>query len=116
MRSIFSSLLALPILLAACGAPNEPPTEPVPGARINFYRLSIDDWKAEDSTALLIRTLDRHYYRATLMGPCPDLPWATRIGFDSRGTQELDRFSAIIVEGRRCPFSELTEIPPVEGW
>jgi hypothetical protein len=109
--------LALVLILGACGTPTPPPTQPVADARIPFFTLSVDDWKAEDSSAVLIKTKDRHYYRATLMGPCPDLPWAgLALGFDTRGGPDLDKFGAVIVKGRRCPFQALYEIPPVEGW
>jgi hypothetical protein len=37
------------------------------------------------------------------MGPCPNLPWAHRIGVDTRGTPTLDRFSTLLVDGDRCP-------------
>jgi hypothetical protein len=105
------------LLLAGCAAtPSPPPTQPVPNARISFFNLSVDDWKAEDGSAILIRTKDRHYYRATLMGPCPDLPFAVGVGFDTGPSEELDRFSAVLVQGRRCQFQELYEIPPVPGW
>ncbi|GIL38116.1 DUF6491 family protein [Roseiterribacter gracilis] len=105
------------LLLAGCAQPAPPPTQPVADARISFFTLSVDDWKAEDSSAVLIRTKDRHYYRATMLGPCPDLPWAgLALGFDTRGGQDLDRFGAVIVKGRRCPFKDFYEIPPVAGW
>ncbi|MDB5367998.1 MAG: hypothetical protein JWM77_3925 [Rhodospirillales bacterium] len=106
------------LLLAGCQSapPPPPPTQPVPNARIPFFRLNIDDWKEEDGKAILIRTRDHRYYRAPFMGPCPDLPFATGVGFDTGGGDELDRFSAVLVEGRRCQFQELYEIPPVPGW
>jgi hypothetical protein len=115
MRKTIPALAFL--LVAACGTPTPPPTQPVADARIPFFTLSVDDWKVDSDNAVLIKTKDRHYYRATTIGPCPDLPWAgLALGFDTRGGSDLDKFGAVIVKGRRCPIQQLYEIPPVPGW
>lgn len=72
----------------------------------------IHDWRAIDRQTLYIQDIHRHWYRATMLGDCIDLDFANAIGFDAGPTDTLDRFSAIIVRGQRCPLSSLTASGP----
>ena len=83
-------------------------------ASIPFASSSINNWQADGSDALYIQDLRRQWYRATLIGPCTELPFATAVGFDAgRALNTLDRFSTIVVRGQRCPLTSLvTSAPP----
>lgn len=83
-------------------------------ARIPFVNMgSIRDWRADGDDALYVQDQQRNWYRATLMGPCNDLNFAERIGFETRGTNQLDRFATVIVGRERCALSSLvTSAPP----
>jgi len=72
----------------------------------------IDDWQAIDRRTLYIRDAQHHWYRATLMGDCLDLDYATRIGFAPGAGDRLDRFSNILVHGHRCPIASLVASGP----
>jgi hypothetical protein len=69
----------------------------------------IENWRAVDRDTLLIEGHGDRWYRAELMGSCPGLRHALSIGFDHEPDGSFDRFSAIIVDGQRCPLRSLTQ-------
>lgn len=84
-------------------------------ATIPFINIgqSIRNWQPDGTDGLYIQDTRRNWYRASIIGPCTGLPFAQRIGFITRGMDQLDRFSAILVDGERCTFSALvTSNPP----
>ncbi len=124
LRAITFSGVAL--ALAACEtAPAQqaaaPATPPAPvlqaNASIPFLNHGgVEDWRAEGSTALLVKSRTGHYYRATFMSPCRNLPYAVGIGFKSDGTDTLDKFDSVEVRGERCVFVAFDEIPKPDKW
>jgi hypothetical protein len=75
----------------------------------------IRDWRVENNQTLLIEGVGGHWYRAKLMSPAIDLPFADRIGFISEPSGALDKFSTVVVRGRRYPIISLTAAePPVK--
>ncbi len=77
---------------------------------------NIRDWRADGSDALYVEDVRGHWYHATLLGPCIDLPTADQIAFLTRGPDQLDKFSSIAVRGQTCAFSSLvTSAPPPKG-
>lgn len=84
-----------------------------PEVRIPFANHgSIDNWQADGRDALYLQGMGRQWYRATLMAPCQDLPFANAIGFETRGTSDFDRFSTIIVRGQRCAVKSVVKSAP----
>jgi hypothetical protein len=83
---------------------------------------NIRDWQADKDQGLWIQDERRNWYYAKLLGPCFNLDWALHIGFDTRGSSSLDRFSSIVVPDpgfsrghhERCQFTSLTrsDAPP----
>lgn len=65
-----------------------------------------------DRDTVLIEGTGRQWYRAKLIGPCFDLPFAERIGFKTDGSGSFDRYSTLIVRGQRCPLISLTKSDP----
>jgi len=75
----------------------------------------IRDWRVENNQSLLIEGIGGHWYRAKLMSPAIDLPFADRIGFIAEPSGSLDKFSTVVVRGRRYPIGSLTAAePPVK--
>src|SRR5665213_1862860 len=102
---MFKSALAALLLLTAGAAmaadTNPPPKE----ASIPFADMgSIDNFDPVDEHTIYVQDVHQRWYKASLMGPCIDLPFANAVRFDVRGTQTLDRFSSVIVNGQSCPF------------
>jgi hypothetical protein len=108
MKTLSIALAAASSLAASVSAA-PPPAAPGAEASIPFVRFGgIQDFEARGDDIVYLQDRSRRWYRAQLNGPCLDLGWATAIGIDTHGSPTFDRFSALIVEGRRCPIQSLT--------
>lgn len=110
LRSVIAGLLLLTAgtAIAADGTKE---------ASIPFADMgSIRNFDPVDSHTLYIEDVHGQWYKASLMGPCIDLPFATAVAFDVGGTRTLDRFSSVIVNGNRCAFASLVETDTPKGW
>jgi hypothetical protein len=108
---LFAALAALTVASGAQAAAL-PPQASIPFVNHGGIR----DWHAVDTETLYVQDAHRRWYRADLLGPCFDLPFALGIGFETRGIDRFDRFSAIRVGRDRCPVSSLTpsDAPPAK--
>jgi hypothetical protein len=75
-------------------------------------RGGIRDWRAVGRDALLVEGTGHHWYRVELFGPCFELPFVERVGFNANPTGEFDRFSAVFVRGQRCAVKSVTASAP----
>lgn len=109
--------LLLAALLAAhtgCATSGEWEHSSVANASIPFVNLGgVRDWQVESSRALLVESANGRWYRATLMGPCPELRFHNALGFVTDSTHQLDRFSSVIAGGERCWFKSFERVPPL---
>ena len=102
--AVFLSVLAS----AAMAAP--PKSAPGTEARIPFAdHDGIYNWQVVDNRTVLIQGQDRRWYKAVLLSPCMDLPFAERIGFESNADGSFDKFSSIQVREQKCPLVSLVE-------
>lgn len=72
----------------------------------------VRDWRAAGDDKLYIQDASGKWYLATLATASPDLPFATTIGFETRGADRLDRFGSIVISGTRYPLASLVESDP----
>lgn len=87
------------------------PASPEPEARIAFVNHGgIRNFRPAGRETVYLQDRGRQWYRADLMGPCPGLPWALALGVETAGSSSLDRFGALIVEGRRCQLHSLVRV------
>ena len=104
--------LAAAALLAAPAFAKPDPSPPPTGeeVRIPFANMrgGIRSFHAEDQDTVYIQDYRRNWYRAEIVGACIGLPWAMRIGVDTRGSSTFDRSSSLLVEGDRCQLVSLT--------
>jgi hypothetical protein len=106
--------LLIPILAAALAAPAvAAPPQKTGGmrgeeVRIPFPGFRIRNFRADERDVVYLEDRNRNWYRAEVIGPCQDLPFAQAIGIDTRGSSSFDKFSAIVVGGDRCPLLSLT--------
>ena len=110
------TLLALPLAaLCAAAAPAQTPP-PAPGTQATIPFVEHDgvyDFRPDGDRAVYLQDRSRKWYRATVLGPCIGLNFATRIGVKTRGTSSLDRFGALLVDGQECQIDQLvTSDPP----
>lgn len=80
---------------------------------IPFANMSgIRDWQAIDDSTLYVQDVRRNWYIAKLMTPSPDLVFATTIGFETKGTNQLDKFGTVVVGGQRIPLTSFVASGP----
>lgn len=109
--------LALAASAPALGDTPAPAPSPSAEAEIPFANHGgIWDWRADGPGAILIKSRSGHYYRATFMAPCIELPFAQRVGFVTDARDVLDRFQSITVGRDRCQFQTFTEIAKPGNW
>jgi len=101
------------ILFLACAAAAVPalaaPAAPqAEQARIPFPRYGgVRNFRSVGEDVLYLQDARRNWYRAELVGPCHGLPFALRIGIDTRFGSMLERGSTLIVDGDRCTVVSL---------
>ena len=107
-----AALAALPAAQAMAAPAHAPAPAQASIAFVNHG--GIRDWRAVGSDTLFVQDRSRNWYRADLMGPCLDLPFAQTIGFETRGIDTFDRFSTVRVRGQRCAVQSLvrSDAPP----
>lgn len=104
--------LAGALLSGAALAKPDSNREP-PQARIPFANSGgISGWQSAGRSAILLEGIGRKWYRAEVMGYCPDLDTVTGIGFETNTNGDFDSFSNLIVRGRRCPLRSLVQTDP----
>lgn len=92
-------------------ATDAPPGEPSgEQARIPFVSSGgIRDFRIADDITVYIEDNRRHWYEATLSRPIlVARDWT--IGFQTSGTDALDRFSNLIIRGEKYPIASLVAI------
>ncbi|MBI1251192.1 MAG: hypothetical protein GC189_06955 [Alphaproteobacteria bacterium] len=113
-------LFAAAFALSACATPAPQSDEPsiadtdaqAEQASIPFADFGgIRDWRAGPENSLLIEGRTGHWYRATFFQNCTGLRFADVLAIDQGPGNRVDRFSSVIVDGRRCNFRTLVEIP-----
>lgn len=68
---------------------------------------AIRNFEADGNDGIWLEDRQRRWYYGELIGYCPDLNFAQRIGFDTGGASVFDKFSSIIVRGDRCQLTSL---------
>ena len=84
-------------------------------ARIPFADTNgIRNYSADGNRALFIEDVHGDWFHAEIMGPCTGLPFAVRIGVDTRFAGDtLDSTGTLLVDGDRCKIDRLvTSGPP----
>lgn len=107
------TLLSLTVLaLAASGAAAAPAGE-ARETRIPFATsMSNIEWEAASDDSLYLRGPKGEWYFIRTMNRCSRLLVARGIGFHASAGGQLDRHSAITVQGVRCPVASIV---PSEG-
>lgn len=115
IKKIFLGSLAFAAVAGSSAvAAAQPPVTAEREASIPFFHhRQLTSFTPIDDDTVYLRAGGR-WYRAELMTPCFELPWANAIGVDTRGSSSLDRFSTLIVGRDRCRLQSLvaSEAPP----
>ena len=102
------------LLIAAALSAAGPASLPAEEARIPFLSFrSIRTFHPVGDDLIYLQDTRRHWYRATLAGPCFNLNTAIRIAVDTRYSGDtLDNTSSFLVDGQRCPIHSLVRSDP----
>ena len=107
MRTFLKTLAALSVLAGATQLPakREPFHWPELGVEtsIEFARRGmILNFEADGEDGIWLEDIRHRWYYAKFIGGCQGLTYALGIGYDTRGSNRLDRSGAIVVEGQEC--------------
>jgi hypothetical protein len=78
-------------------------------------RDGISEWRVAGEDRIYLRDAMGAWYLARTTNPCPRMRSAMALGFDTAGTDRLDRFGAILADGRRCSIASLVRSPAPPG-
>jgi hypothetical protein len=71
--------------------------------------IGLYNFEADGDRGVWLQDQQRRWYYARVLGPCTGLPFATRIGVDTRfGGNQLDRTGTLLVDRQRCHIDSLT--------
>ncbi len=112
-RLIFATALiaALPVVPAFARQQTGWPADQL-GKETGIPFINVNNlynFEADSDRGVWLQVQSRRWYYARISGPCTGLPFAQRIGVDTRfGGNQLDRTGALLVDGQRCPIDSLT--------
>jgi hypothetical protein len=66
----------------------------------------------DGQSGLYIQSFKGDWYYGRFAGPCARLGDSYGLGFDASPGDQLDKFSAVIADGERCPFVSFTRSDP----
>jgi Family of unknown function (DUF6491) len=75
----------------------------------SFWMSSVHGWAAVSGTEIFVRSSHDKAYLVTVAGYCPNLQFATTIGFTSAADQ-VDRFSKVIFGDERCLIQQIRSV------
>jgi hypothetical protein len=109
-----STSAMLSILLAGTASAQTTPADTGKPATIPFVRFGeIHDFEPDGTQGVYLETRARKWYYASVYGPCTNLPFAARIGVDTRfAGDQLDSSGTLLVDGDRCRIEKLVESGP----
>ncbi|HEX8625385.1 MAG TPA: DUF6491 family protein [Allosphingosinicella sp.] len=109
------TLLSLTALALAAGVAAAEPLDAGRETRIPFVTsMSNIEWQPASDDSLYLRGPKGDWYFIRTMNRCSRLLVARGIGFHASAGGQLDRHSAIMVQGVRCPVASIvrSEGPP----
>lgn len=111
MRNLIAAMLFASMLTAtAFAGQNKTSAWPEYGveASIPFADSGgIRNFETNEDRGIWIEDRQRRWYYASFIGACPRLDHAMAVGFDTRGSNNFDKFGAIVTQDDRCPISSL---------
>jgi len=124
-RTLLSAALALAAIAAPPAAARQrqagwPADQVGKETSIPFIAFNnLYNFQADSDKGVWLQDQSRRWYYAQVLGPCTGLPFAVRIGVDTRfGGDRLDRTGTLLVDGQRCSLTSLTASngpPPKPG-
>ena len=112
--------------IAGCAETSDPESAGSQGAARTaprcFSASNARNFRQVDSRTVHLRVGRRDFYRIDLLGPCPNLDFSLRVGFQTSGSSLVCTGTAVgnslVVRGargpERCPIRSITAMTPEE--
>lgn len=68
----------------------------------------VSNWRVVDDSTLLVQDIHGHWYVAKLQSAAYGLAFANSLGFTTAPSGRLEKFSSVVVDGRRYPIISFT--------
>jgi hypothetical protein len=113
----FAIAAALVALVPLGAAEAKPP----PSDRACFHASNVSGFRAPDDKTVYVRVGVRDIYQMEMMGSCPQIDWAEKIGIRTRGSEficsglDADLISPTSIGPQRCPVRMLRKLSPEEA-
>ncbi len=76
----------------------------------------IRNWQADGQKTLYVQGNGAQWYKAEFLSNCTGIDFAEQIAFETETSGAFNKFSSVLVEGRKCPVSsfEKSDKPPTK--
>ena len=95
--------------------------EPASKDRACFHASNVSGFRAPDDKTVYVRVGVRDIYEMQMMGSCPQIDWAEKIGIRTRGSEficsglDADLISPSSIGPHTCPVKLLRKLTPEEA-
>jgi hypothetical protein len=95
--------------------------KPASKDRACFHASNVSGFRAPDDKTVYVRVGVRDIYQMEMMGSCPQIDWAEKIGIRTRGSEficsglDADLISPTSIGPQRCPVRMLRKLSPEEA-
>jgi hypothetical protein len=113
-------LIALATLIAIAPLAGAAQAKPPPSDRACFHASNVSGFRAPDDKTVYVRVGVRDIYQMQMMGSCPQIDWAERIGIRTQGSEwicsglDADLISPSSIGPHRCPVRMMRKLTPAE--
>jgi hypothetical protein len=107
--------------VAAALVPLAAQAKPAPKDRACFHASNVSGFRAPDDKTVYVRVGVRDIYQLEMLGACPQIDWAEKIGIQTRGSEficsgmDADLISPSSIGPHRCAVRALRKLTPEEA-
>jgi hypothetical protein len=94
--------------------------KPASKDRTCFHASNVSGFRAPDDKTVYVRVGVRDIYQMEMMGSCPQIDWAEKIGIRTRGSEwicsglDADLISPTSIGPQRCAVRMMRKLTPAE--
>jgi hypothetical protein len=113
-------LIALAALFAITPLAGAAQAKPPPKDRACFLASNVSGFRAPDDKTVYVRVGVRDIYQMQMLGSCPQIDWAERIGIRTRGSEwicsglDADLISPTSIGPQPCAVRVMRKLTPAE--
>jgi hypothetical protein len=113
-------LIAIAALFAVTTLAGAAQAKPAPSDRACFHASNVSGFRAPDDKTVYVRVGVRDVYQMQMLGSCPQIDWAEKIGIRTRGSEwicsglDADLISPTSIGPQRCAVRMMRKLTPAE--